>query len=109
APSAGGFLPARDRGERCVGRKNPGAVGDRAGRGLLDSRQEVLASGGAGAAVMIKTVINVTAPREQVFSVLSDYARYKEWVPGCERCSITSATGNTSETEIVISSMKRIE
>ena len=58
---------------------------------------------------MIKTVINVTAPRNQVFSVLSDYARYKEWVPGCERCSVTSASGSTSDTEIVINSMKRIE
>ena len=58
---------------------------------------------------MIKAVINVPASRQQVFSVLSDYARYKEWVPGCERCSITSASGNTSETEIVINSMKRIE
>ena|ERR1043166_2056971 len=58
---------------------------------------------------MIKTVINVPASRQQVFSVLSDYARYKEWVPGCERCNVTSANGNTSETEIVINSMKRIE
>jgi ribosome-associated toxin RatA of RatAB toxin-antitoxin module len=58
---------------------------------------------------MIKAVIHVTAPRHQVFSILSDYPRYKEWVPGCERCSVTSASGNTSETEIVINSMKRIE
>jgi ribosome-associated toxin RatA of RatAB toxin-antitoxin module len=58
---------------------------------------------------MIKAVINVPASRQQVFSVLSDYTSYKEWVPGCERCSITSANGNTSETEIVINSMKRIQ
>ena len=58
---------------------------------------------------MIKAVINVPASRQQVFTVLSDYVRYKEWVPGCERCSVTSANGNVSETEIVINGMKRIQ
>ena len=58
---------------------------------------------------MIKAVINVTAPRQQVFSILSDYPNYKRWVPGCEKCSVISSSGSTSETEIVISSMKRIE
>ena len=58
---------------------------------------------------MIKTVINVTAPRQQVFSILSDYPNYKAWVPGCEKCSVLSSSGNSSDTEIIISSMKRIE
>ena len=58
---------------------------------------------------MIKAVINVTAPRTQVFSILSDYPNYNKWVPGCERCNVTSSSGNTSEIDIVISSMKRIE
>ena len=58
---------------------------------------------------MIRAVINVPAPRRQVFAALSDYARYEEWVPGCERCSVTSANGNVSETEIVISGMKRVQ
>jgi carbon monoxide dehydrogenase subunit G len=58
---------------------------------------------------MIKAVINVTAPRQQVFSVLSDYPNYKQWVPGCEKCSVVSSSGNTADTEIIISSMKRIE
>jgi carbon monoxide dehydrogenase subunit G len=58
---------------------------------------------------MIKTVINVSAPRQQVFSVLADYPNYMRWVPGCERSSVLSSSGSSSETEIVISSMKRIE
>ena len=58
---------------------------------------------------MIKAVINVTAPRQQVFSVLSDYPNYRQWVPGCEKCSVLSSSGNTADTEIIISSMKRIE
>lgn len=58
---------------------------------------------------MIRTVINVTAPRQQVFSVLSDYPNYRQWVPGCEKCSVISSSGNSADTEIIISSMKRIE
>lgn len=58
---------------------------------------------------MIKAVINVAAPRQQVFAILSDYPNYKQWVPGCERCNVTASSGNTAETEIVINSMKRIE
>ncbi len=58
---------------------------------------------------MIKAVINVPAPRAAVFQVLSDFPRYKEWVPGCEACSVNSQSGSTTETTITINSMKRIE
>jgi carbon monoxide dehydrogenase subunit G len=58
---------------------------------------------------MIKAVINVAAPRPQVFSVLSDYANYKQWVPGCEQCRVVSADANTADIDITINSMKRIE
>jgi carbon monoxide dehydrogenase subunit G len=58
---------------------------------------------------MIKAVINVAAPRTQVFSILSDYPNYNKWVPGCERANVTSSSGNTADVDIVISSMKRIE
>ena len=58
---------------------------------------------------MIKAVINVAAPRNQVFAVLVDYARYKEWVPHCEQCRVVSSSGNTAETTIVMNMMRRIE
>lgn len=58
---------------------------------------------------MIKAVINVPAPRAAVFQVLSDFPRYKEWVPGCDSCVVNSQNGNTTETTITITSMKRIE
>ena len=58
---------------------------------------------------MIKAVINVPAPRAAVFQVLSDFPRYKEWVPGCDSCVVNSQSGNTTETTISITSMKRIE
>jgi uncharacterized protein YndB with AHSA1/START domain len=56
---------------------------------------------------MVKIAIQVPAPRSAVFAVLSDYARYPQWVPGCEKCSIVSAQGQISTIEIVMNSMKR--
>lgn len=58
---------------------------------------------------MIRTVINVPAPRPQVFHALTDYPRYREWVPGCEQCNIVSQSGNSAETRIIMNAMKRIE
>lgn len=58
---------------------------------------------------MIKAVINVPAPRQMVYSVLTDYPGYRNWVPGCQQCTVLSQSGNSAETQIVVSSMKRIE
>jgi uncharacterized protein YndB with AHSA1/START domain len=58
---------------------------------------------------MIKAVINVEAPRDQVFHVLTDYPQYKKWLPGCEKCDVTASTGNTADTEIVVNGMKKMK
>ena len=57
---------------------------------------------------MIKTVLNVEAPRQQVFSILTDYPRYKDWLPGCESSRVVSTTASSTDTEIVIASMKKM-
>lgn len=57
---------------------------------------------------MIKSVINLEAPRPHVFAILTDYARYRDWLPGCEQSNVLSSAGNASDTEITISSMKRM-
>jgi hypothetical protein len=58
---------------------------------------------------MIKVVFNVHAPRQNVYAILTDYAAYKKWVPGCERCDVLSSTGNVTETQVVMNSAKRME
>ncbi|MBI3895857.1 MAG: SRPBCC family protein [Acidobacteria bacterium] len=58
---------------------------------------------------MIKAVINVDSPPPHVFNVLTDFSRYKEWIPGCQQCTVTSRSGNVTDADIIISSMKRIE
>ncbi len=58
---------------------------------------------------MIKAVINVEAPRDHVFRVLTDYPQYRKWLPGCEKSEVTTRTGNTADTDIVINSMRRMQ
>ena len=58
---------------------------------------------------MIKTVIKVAASREDVFKALIDLANYARWVPGCERCEIVKASGNTTDVEVSMNSMKHLE
>lgn len=55
---------------------------------------------------MIKAVIYVSAPRPAVFSVLTNYPQYRTWLPGCEQSEVIKREGNTTDTEIVIRSMK---
>jgi carbon monoxide dehydrogenase subunit G len=58
---------------------------------------------------MIKAVFNVDAPRQNVYAILTDYASYARWVPGCERCDVVSSCGNVADTQVVINSTKRME
>lgn len=55
---------------------------------------------------MIKAVINVPAPRHQVYAVLTDYAKYEAWLPGCKEARVTAQNGASTDTEITIASMK---
>jgi ribosome-associated toxin RatA of RatAB toxin-antitoxin module len=57
---------------------------------------------------MIKAVINVEASRPQVFTILSDYARYPDWLPGCESSTVIAVNGANSDADIVINSMKKM-
>jgi carbon monoxide dehydrogenase subunit G len=57
---------------------------------------------------MIKAVINLEAPREHVFMILTDYRSYTKWLPGCEQSEIVSTSGETVDTDLVINSMKKM-
>ncbi len=58
---------------------------------------------------MIKAVLNIEAPREHVFSILTDYPSYKQWLPGCEQSNVVAARGDSVDTDIVINSMKKMK
>ena len=57
---------------------------------------------------MVKSVIQVEAPRTRVFSILTDYPRYQEWVAGCTSSTVVNKTDTTTEADVVISGMKRM-
>lgn len=58
---------------------------------------------------MIKAVVNIEVSAQNVFNALTDYPRYKEWIPGCEKCMVTSSSGNAADTDIVVTGIKRID
>jgi len=55
---------------------------------------------------MIKAVFNIEAPRHHVFSVLTDFINYKEWLPGCSVSKIVSSSESKVDTEFTIKSIK---
>ncbi|MBI2821143.1 MAG: SRPBCC family protein [Acidobacteria bacterium] len=55
---------------------------------------------------MIKSVMNIEAPRPHVYAILADFSRYNEWLPGCVRSKIVSDSANTVETEFTLSGIK---
>lgn len=55
---------------------------------------------------MIKAVINVPAPRHQVYAVLTEYDKYEAWLPGCKEARVTAQNGSSTDAEITIASMK---
>lgn len=57
---------------------------------------------------MVKAAVEVDSSRATVFAILTDFARYPQWVPGCESCTVLSSQGHISTAEIVLNSMKRI-
>jgi|SRR5882672_321697 len=57
---------------------------------------------------MVKSVIQVDAPRTRVFSILTDYPRYQEWVAGCTSSTVVNKTDTATEADVVISGMKRM-
>ena len=57
---------------------------------------------------MIKSVIHIESPRDFVFAVFSEYANYKLWLPNCEKSEVVATTGNSSDLDLVVNSMKRM-
>ncbi len=57
---------------------------------------------------MIKSVIHIESPREFVFSVFTEYANYRLWLPNCEKSDVVGAKGNSADLDLIVNSMKRI-
>lgn len=58
---------------------------------------------------MIKNAVFIPAPRPVVFSALTGYTKYEEWLPGCEQCTVVSAKGLTTHTEFLLNLSRKIQ
>jgi hypothetical protein len=57
---------------------------------------------------MIKSVLNLDAARGLTYRILTDYAAYSSWVPGCSRSTVLSSDGTRAQTELVLAGMKTV-
>lgn len=57
---------------------------------------------------MIRKVLQLEAPREAVYGILTSFSAYPRWLPGCDQVEVLSARGAHSEIELVINSLKKM-
>ncbi|MEX2264140.1 MAG: SRPBCC family protein [Bryobacteraceae bacterium] len=57
---------------------------------------------------MIKSVFQIDAPRERLFGILTDFPRYREWMPGCKESKVVSQSDNSAQVELTLASVKTI-
>lgn len=57
---------------------------------------------------MIKSVIHIGFPREHVYDVLSNFAAYREWLPGCTRSVIVASEGRMTDVDTTVEGMKNV-
>ena len=57
---------------------------------------------------MIKNTVYIPASRERVFSALTKFSSYPEWVPNCEQCTVLSSSGATTTVEMLMNATRRI-
>ena len=58
---------------------------------------------------MIRNTVFIPATRQLVFSVLTTYAKYVDWLPGCERCSIVAVNGLSTHAEFVLKLNRKLQ
>jgi Polyketide cyclase / dehydrase and lipid transport len=57
---------------------------------------------------MIKSVIHIESPRDFVYEVFCQYANYKLWLPNCEKSDVVGTQGNSTDIDLIVNSMKRM-
>jgi carbon monoxide dehydrogenase subunit G len=57
---------------------------------------------------LTKSVFQIDASRERLYGIISDFARWSEWFPGCKEAKIVADNGTTKQVEITLASVKTI-
>jgi ribosome-associated toxin RatA of RatAB toxin-antitoxin module len=57
---------------------------------------------------MIKSVLHLAYPRDQVYDVLTNFGEYEKWFPGCTRSKVVASQGNLTDIETTVVGMKTV-
>src|SRR5262245_53521045 len=57
---------------------------------------------------MIKSVLHLAHPRDQVYDVLANFGEYQHWFPGCTRSKVVASDGNRTDIATTVGGMKTV-
>lgn len=57
---------------------------------------------------MTKSVFQIDAPKDRLYGIISDFARWGEWFPNCKETKIVSEKGNSKQVEVTLAIVKTI-
>ena len=58
---------------------------------------------------MIRSVVNIAAPRSHVFSILTDVDRYPEWMPGCSFARVLGSDDRFINSELILQNVRKVK
>jgi len=57
---------------------------------------------------LTKSVFQIDAPKDRLYGIISDFARWSEWFPGCKEAKIVSEKGTSYQVEVTLAGIKTI-
>src|SRR5260370_30022761 len=55
---------------------------------------------------MVKAVAQIKGDRSATYAILTDFAKYIEWYPECEKCEVISTSGTKVDVNMQLGGMK---
>jgi len=55
---------------------------------------------------MVKHVATIKGDRSATYRILTDFAKYIEWYPECEKCEVISTSGTQTDVDMILGGMK---
>ncbi len=55
---------------------------------------------------MVKSSVQIKGDRAVTYSILTDFSKYTEWYPDCEKCEVVARAGTTVDVEIFLMRVK---
>lgn len=55
---------------------------------------------------MVKNTVTIKGDRAATYQILTDFSKYLEWYPECEKCAVISVNGTATDVDMVLGGMK---